>query len=276
MDIKNRTLQLIGLNLLTKFIEICDKHNLRYYIIGGSLIGVLRHKGFIPWDDDIDVGMPRKDYEKFLSISRDVLPTGYAISNCETDPKWVFAMSQIVDTETEIDIFMNELPRRCYMWIDLFPIDGLPKNGFSRWLHVKQILFYRYIIQLCHIKEQVDAHKVRRPFYEKIILKLFRNIPVNRLIDSKQILFKLDQCLKKYDFDQSDYAGNMLGRYREREAVPKKYFGDPKHLLFENISVAVPAMYHELQTALYEDYMKLPPEKDRVNHNIQIIKTKNI
>jgi lipopolysaccharide cholinephosphotransferase len=268
MDTKTRTVQLIELDILTNFINICDKHNLRYYIIGGALIGTLRHKGFIPWDDDIDIGMPRNDYEYFLEISKDTLPDGYALSNHQTDPTWFFNMSQIIDKRVVIDILMNETPRRFHAWIDLFPLDGLPKNSLRRWLHIKRILFYRYLIQIKHIKTQVNTHKVGRPLYEKFILKLFKIIPVSNLINSEKYLLRLNKCLKKYDYEKSDYAGNMLGRYREREAVPKTYFGEPLYLPFENITVSVPAKYHELQTALYGDYMQIPPEGKREQHFI--------
>jgi lipopolysaccharide cholinephosphotransferase len=270
MNTENKNIQLIGLNILINFINICDKYNLRYYVIGGTLIGVLRHKGFIPWDDDIDIGMPRKDYERFLEISKDVLPEGYALSNHQTDPEWFFNMSQIIDTHTIIDIFMNEKPRRFHAWIDLFPLDGLPKNSFRRWLHIKHILFYRYLIQIKHVRTQVNTHKVGRPVYEKIILKLFKLISVSKLINSEKSLLRLNKCLNKYDYEKSDYVGNMLGRYREREAVPKVYFGEPKYLPFENITVAVPAMSHELQTALYGDYMQIPPVEKREQHLIKV------
>jgi lipopolysaccharide cholinephosphotransferase len=254
-------------------MKLCKDHNLRYYLIAGSLIGVFRHKGFIPWDDDIDVGMPRDDYDRFISVCKSVLPERYIISDHKTNHEWFFAFSQLFDTDAEIEIQMNELPRRCHVWIDIFPIDGLPKNSFKRWLHVKRIMLYRYMIQTSHIRTQVDTHKVGRPFYEKLILKILKIIPVGRLINSKKSLARLERCLKKYDFDSSKYVGNMLSKYRERDVVPVSHYGVPKYMSFENITVSVPAMSHELLTALYGDYMKLPPEKDRVSHDIKIIKS---
>jgi lipopolysaccharide cholinephosphotransferase len=132
------------------------------------------------------------------------------------------------------------------------------------------------LIQIKHIRTQVDVCKVGRSSFEKLLLKLLKILPIAKLIDSEKTLLCLDKCLKKYDYEQSIYVGNMLGRYREKEVVPKIYFGKPQYLPFENITVAVPAMYHELQTALYGDYMSLPSEKNQVSHNIKIVSMRKL
>ena len=271
----NRKIQELTISLLNEFIKLCEENDLRYYFTGGSLIGVLRHKGFIPWDDDIDVGMPRKDYDRFLEVLKKTMPDGYGICNRCTDPNWHFAMSQFIDLESEIEINLAEDARSAHVWIDVFPLDGLPANKFHRWIRIKQIMLYRYLIQLAHIETQVDSHR-SRPWYENVILRVFRLIPVGKLINTTKMLNKLERLLKKTDFDTALYAGNMLGRYREREVVPKIYFGTPNKGQFENTLVNIPEESHKLQTALYGDYMRLPPEKDRVAHNVKIIKCRNI
>lgn len=185
-------------------------------------------------------------------------------------------MSQLIDEESEIEIYTAEMPRKCHVWIDIFPLDGLPNNKIHRWLHIKHILMYRYLIQVAHIETQVDAHREGRPWYEKVILKMLQVIPIGKLFSTDKLLKKMDTCLNRYKYDDCNFAGNMLGRYREREAVPKKYFGKPYLMPFENIQVNVPEMSHELQTALYGDYMKLPPESARCGHNIKILSARII
>ena len=271
----NEKVQKLTIALLQKYISICEENNLRYYFTGGALIGVLRHKGFIPWDDDIDVGMPRKDYDKFLQILDKDMPEGYGICNRFTDKDWHFAMSQFIDKESEIEINLAETPRKAHIWVDVFPLDGLPLNRVHRWFRIKHILFFRYLVQIAHIKTQVDSHR-ERPWYEKIMLGLMKIIPFGMLINTDNVLDKLDKLLRKNDFDTAQYVGNMLGRYRKREVVPAKYFGKAKKGLFEGIMVNIPEMSHELQTALYGDYMKLPPEKDRDAHNVRTIKSRDI
>lgn len=271
----NEKVQKLTISLLEKFMEICEENRLRYYFTGGALIGVLRHKGFIPWDDDIDVGMPRKDYDKFLEILEINMPEGYGICNRFTDSSWHFAMSQFIDNESEIEINLAEQSRKAHIWIDVFPLDGLPSNKIHRWLKVKHILVYRYLVQIAHIKTQVDSHR-NRPVFEKLVLDVLKVIPIGKLINTNKNLDKLEKLLRKTDFDESEYAGNMLGRYREREVVPKKYFGKPQKGIFEGLEVNIPERSHELQTTLYGNYMKLPPEKERVAHNVKIISCREI
>ena len=166
-----RKVQMTQMEILRLFMDICERHRLRWYMIGGSLIGVLRHKGFIPWDDDIDIGMPRKDYDKFVSLQAEY-PDGYGLTCHGNTPEWQFNFSQFIDKEAEIEVLMNELPRKCHVWLDIFPIDGLPANGLRRWFHVKHILMYRYLVQIPNIRTQVDTHKVGRPWHEKLVIRL--------------------------------------------------------------------------------------------------------
>ncbi len=270
-----KTAQKLTLNVLKKFIEICEENNLRYYFTGGALIGVLRHGGFIPWDDDIDIGMPRKDYERFLVALDTEMPNGFGICNRFTDKNWHFLMSQFFDQQSEVEIDLASEKRRAHIWIDVFPLDGLPSNSIERWFRIKEILFYRYLIQLANISTQVDAHR-ERPILEQTILKIAKTLPLGKIIDTDKMLDKLEKLLCKTDFYNSQYAGNLLGRYRQREVVPTQYFGTPKQANFEGIMVNIPAMSDELQTALYGDYMEMPPEKDRVAHNIKILRCRNL
>lgn len=213
---KNKKVQELTIELLKIFIKICEENNLRYYFTGGALIGVLRHQGFIPWDDDIDVGMPRKDYDRFLKLMEKKIPEGYGICNRYTDENWHFAMSQFIDKESEIVIHLAEEERRAHIWIDVFPLDGLPSGKIARWIRVKNILLHRYLVQIAFISTQVDA-KRSRPWYEKMILKFFKVIPIGKMINTNRVLDHLEKILRKSDFDKAEYAGNMLGRYRERE-----------------------------------------------------------
>jgi len=266
-----RKVQLVQLEILKVFISICEKHHLRWYMTGGALIGVLRHKGFIPWDDDIDVGMPRRDFDKFISLQKEY-PFGYKLINHQNDVSWQFNFAQFVDNESEIVVKLNEEPRKGNVWIDVFPIDGLPKNSFARWIHIKKILFYRYLIQIPNIRKQVNIHKVGRPWYEKVVIKALHYIPVSNLINVDDALNRMELVLKKYDFYDSSWAGNMLGRYREREAMKIEWWGEPVLLPFEDIMVNCPVDSDKIETKLYGDYMKWPAPQHRVGHDVEIIK----
>ena len=266
-----RKVQEAHLLLLKEFISICEKYQLRYYFVGGSLIGVLRHKGFIPWDDDIDVGMPRRDYEKFVSL-QNTFQSGFLLKNHKNNPDWQFNFSQFIDNESEIIVKLNELPQKTSLWIDVYPLDGLPSSQIMRWLHFKRILLYRYLIQIPNLRTQVDTHKVGRPWYEKIAIKVLHYIPLNWAINVDALLDLMEMSLKKYSFDTSPWAGNLVGKYREKEIMRKEWWGAPVKLPFETIEVNCPAEWDLIETKIYGDYMKWPAEKDRVSHDIEIIK----
>ena len=271
----NRKVQELTIYTFKVFDEFCKKYDLRYYFTGGALIGVLRHKGFIPWDDDIDVGMPRKDFDRFHELIMSEMPAGFGICNRHTDANWHFAMSQFVDLESEIEIHLAEKPRRAHIWIDVFPLDGLPNNRFLRWIRVKKIMRLRYLIQIANISTQVDANR-KRPLLERLVLGFCRVIPVSKLINTNKTLEKLENILRKEDFDSSEWCGNMLGRYREREVVKREWFGKAVKGEFEGIFVNIPEDSDSIERSLYGDYMKLPPENERIAHNVTIIHCRNI
>ena len=275
MNDSNKKVQDLTINTLNVFIEFCEKHKLRYYFTGGALIGVIRHRGFIPWDDDIDIGMPRKDFDRFHDLLKTEMPYGFGLCNRFTDPNWHFAMSQFIDLESVIEINLAEKPREAHIWIDVFPIDGLPSNKIARWFRVKNILIHRYLVQIAHIATQVDSRR-ERPWYEKCVLNVFKVIPVGKLINTNKVLDHLEKVLRKTDFYSSEYCGNMLGRYREREVVLTKWFGKPINGPFENRVVMIPEDSNSILKSLYGDYMKLPPEKERVAHNVKIIKRRDL
>lgn len=266
-----RQVQKMTLSLLKKFIQICEENQLRYYIAGGALIGAYRHNGFIPWDDDVDVIMPRKDYDSFVAIVMNGIPDGYDICNRYTDSNWHFAMSQFIDTESEVEIHLAEKPRHAHIWIDVFPIDGVPNNKFKRFIHIKRVMFYRYMIQIANLKTQVDAHR-KRPWYEKAVLKVTRIIPIGVFINTAKTLDKMECILKKYDFDSCDYAGDLLGRYREKEVMPREVFGTAKLHGFEEIQVSVPENSEYFLRTIYGEYMKLPSKENQIAHGVKVIR----
>lgn len=265
-----KEVQHLTLGLLKKFMEICRTHHLRWYFTGGALIGVLRHGGFIPWDDDIDIGMPRKDYEKLLLILSKDMPEGYGLCSRFTNPDWHFGMSQFQDMKTEIETDLWGTPRRTHIWLDIFPLDGLPADPAARKMRIAEIMTHRYLIQAANVRTQVDTHR-ERPGYEKAAIRLLKAFPAGRLLNTQRLLDELDGILRRDDFDDSAWAGNMLGRYREKEAVPRCWFGKPVKGMFEGIEVNIPAESDRIERQLYGDYMQLPPENERGGHYIRLI-----
>ena len=272
-----RKLQLLEVNLLIQFQELCKANNLTYYFTGGGLIGALRHGGFIPWDDDMDIVMPREDYDKFVEIcKKNEVVDGYGLIHYEThiDPDWNTVYSKFVDTKSELERPLAFQTYKEYVWIDILPVDGMPNSKIGRWLHMKHVLLLRYWLVLTDIEHRAALKK--RPFYETWILKLFTAIPIFKMFDSVKVARIVEKCMRKYKIHDSKYCCNLIGKYRSREIQPRERWGNPKTLLFEGIEVKVPELYHEFQTHMYGDYMKLPPENQRIAHKVTLLDHREI
>jgi len=252
---KVREIQLGELTLLESYIDLCKKHDLRYYALGGTLLGAIRHKGFIPWDDDMDLGMPRKDYEKFLSICEQELPESVILRLHDDN----LGNTSIMDTSIQIQ-FGSEL---CSPFIDIFPLDGYPEDGFHYWLHTNKIKFYRALSKISVIDR---IHERDRGSFENAIVKVSKALKLNKLLNTSKINKKLQSIIKQYDYETSAMVGNVLGSYRERELARKEVFGEPQLLEFENLKISCHANPDEYLTKIYGDYMQLPKEAERKGH----------
>ena len=153
MDIneKVRLVQKKEVELLKIFSDICEKNNLTYYALGGTLLGAIRHGGFIPWDDDMDLGMPREDYDKFIKIADKELPE-HILLKTHTDN---LGNTSIRDNATVVTFGTTD----CNPFLDIFPLDGFPDKGFSKWKHEKHILFYRMLSKLSVVHEISDRDR---------------------------------------------------------------------------------------------------------------------
>lgn len=249
------------LSILKEFINICEENNLTYYALGGTLLGAVRHKGFIPWDDDIDIGMPREDYEKFKKVAPRLLPRYLKIVNNPLN----LDITQLVDKNVIVKFANLE----SNVFIDIFPLDGYPEKGsFAAKLHSSRVLFQR---MLCKISVLDHLEDKDRGTIENLIVKISKTLRVQKLLPKDVLVKKLHKLIQKYDFKTSPYVGNVLGRYREREIVPSEYFKEPVSLIFEDTMINCPTKYKEYLGEIYGDYMKLPPVEDRVAHNIELI-----
>lgn len=266
----------IELDILKDFLKISKKHSLKYYMLGGTMLGAIRHKGFIPWDDDIDIGMPRDDYEKFLEIANKELPKRLKIINYRTDPHYHYYITRILDTKTKlVEERIQDENRNTHVCIDVFPIDGSPNNFFLRKIYYFRVLYHRALMSLCY-KDSIDR-KRHRKLPEKVLLWIMEKIPVEKITTPYKQKCKIDKLLRSQNVEKSKYIGNIMGAYRTREMVPKKWYGEGKYYEFENLSLCGLYEYHEYLTYTYGDYMKLPSNHKRKTHFkcVEIIKDKD-
>ena len=256
---KLRKVQLEQLKMLDEVVRLCKKHNLDYYLIGGTLIGSQRHKGFIPWDDDIDIAMKRNDYDKFINIAQKELKKPYKILHYSTDNEYSFYL------------IMKETPITANVSIDILPIDGIPNNKIMRVIHKLKVYYYRCLAGFVNIKK---IRKKKRSIIEKILIKFGNITNIGKRIDLKKVRVKNDRFVRKYKYDDSKMVGTFYGNYGFHEVVPKKYFGNGSTVEFESKRYQAPEMVHEYLTHMYGDYMTLPPKSKRVGHHIKKINIK--
>lgn len=266
----------VDINIVKQVKDICDQHGLIYYMIGGTMLGAIRHKGFIPWDDDIDLGMPREDYEKFLEIAPKLLTKNLEIINYKTSPEYQYYITRIRDTETKvIETRISNNNKYTHASIDIFPLDGSPNNIVIRKLYYFIIMFWRAMMSMCY-KDSIDPDR-KRGFFERLLIKTLMFIPTERFFKPIFIKNKIDKLMRKYKFYESDMVGCLMGAYRTREMVPRKFFGDGDIYKFEDIDLRGPKEYDKFLNMIYGDYMKLPPiEKRKIHFKIVEIKGEKI
>ena len=244
-------LKSVELRIFIAFIEVCCKLNLKYYILGGTLLGAVRHGGFIPWDDDIDVGMPRADYDLFLSEGQALLPREYFIQHADNEAGYRHNFAKVRDSNTTfIEASMKDHPIHHGVYIDVFPLDYYPDGKLGR-LRVDQgnrIL-------------EAKIWRRRNPSpWKRLILSC---IPMTDrcAVRKRERLFRSAKCGKM--------IANYNGAWGKKEIVPADWYGEGCTLRFEGLAVSAPAQYDKWLTQVYGDYMQLPPVEKRITHDFK-------
>ena len=252
----------IELDILKNIEKYCKENCLSYYLAGGTLLGAIRHKGFIPWDDDIDVCMPRKDYEFFIknfSSDKNNLEV-----RCNLLNNFDLPFAKIVDLDTIIDSKFDESENNKHLWIDIFPVDGLPENIDEVKIIYDKCNFYRTILGLTTAKLGEGTTFFRK--YSKYILK-----PLAKLYGRKRCVDKIEQIAKSNSYGTSKYVGAVTwGLYGIGERMLKSEFEKSVEVEFEGHKFPAFSCWDSYLTGLYGDYMQLPPVEKRKTHNMTV------
>lgn len=259
----------IELENLKKIVEICEINHLRYFLIGGSLIGVLRHQGFIPWDDDLDIGLPRSDYNKFVKMAKQYLPEYMDVKTMTSDPNYKCYFTRIINNRKRIYWEHGQYTAIIGIWTDVFPIDGLPSNSLHRKLHVLHVNIHKALYKFTQI-EYLTTNK-KRSFYESVLIRFAMLTHIGKLLSPNKTLNALDRVLQKYDYDKAEFVWNFSGCYGKREIVPKCQLSGDRKGMFEGLTVNIPEGAENYLTNIYGDYMQLPPIEKRKSHAIRFV-----
>ena len=264
-DDEIKHLQEVELMILKDVVNLLDKHDLKYYMYGGSLLGTIRHKGFIPWDDDIDIIMFREDFDKALDILHNELPDKYDLIQMDyiEDCCDYFAKISLKNTTfgrwytdyVDYDLGIN---------IDIFSLDNIPNNDFLGKLHNKGYVFcYQFVINSCI---RMDMYTKLSTTLHHAVYDFLNFIPINRKtwkkLLTKEITFFNNKKTERVT-DCFNLGGYMPYQRDDFEPAIKAQF--------EDFEVNIPKNYDKLLTQIYGDYMKIPPEEDRYNAAPEIL-----
>ncbi len=246
------------LDLLDELVRICEKKNINYCLIAGTLIGAIRHNGFIPWDDDIDVGMTRENYNRFLEACKIDLGKEYELYNWNNDIYYPHPFSKLKIKGTH---YTEELSKDSSMndsiFIDIFPYDNVPKSKIKQFFQKNVIKFYRKAILL-----KCNFSIIGNSFLKKILyfpVKLY-----SKTVSKEMLIKKIDSEAQKYNNENSEFITNHGGSYSyEREMANKDWLINTTRHVFEGIEYNIPKQYDAFLTHVYGDYMKLPPKSQR-------------
>lgn len=241
----------ICLDILVEFDAFCRKNNLKYSLAYGTAIGAVRHSGYIPWDDDIDVMMPRSDYEKLLSIfSND---GNYKLFN-DSMPDYYYQYAKIVDVNYPIKEF-NRKEKLMGLWIDIFPVEYISSDNNSKKTK-KQLNFYNHAIWYSG-----TLKKSKNKTIKNMIMNLMIDVCGDRFFLKKHRLYIKNHCLT---------GGNICfaSAYPNIVFFPYDIFDDIIDINFEGHTMKLTSHYNDYLSTLYGDYMELPPKKMQVAHHL--------
>lgn len=242
----NPELQACLLGILKAIDQVCRDHHLRYYLMAGTCLGAIRHKGFIPWDDDADVGMPRPDYELLVEHANEWLPEGYELVSGSTDPKYPYFFARIQDARTTYILrrqfdYVGGLP------VDVYPIDGMTDNTLKRKWHYMRLSQAKKLLYFC----LVDPYKHGHGPHSWIPLL------VRRFYTPATLHSRIQRILTEFDYDTSSLIADH--DYKPTKGMyPKEVFGHPQTVDFEDTKLTTVSQTETYLHQLYGNYMELP------------------
>lgn len=271
-------LQNVELNIVKELIQLCEKNNIKYYIVGGTLLGAVRHKGFIPWDDDIDIAMLRPDYEKFIAIAQKELPKNLILDYYQfhkNEPDYnTYYMARVENSKVKLITRVAEEERILNAWVDIFPLDGLPNNPIKCFFHKWRLLYLRAALRYSQYSKIVTKNAKNKDLIMRLFIKVGKIINFEKIFNKDKVLEKIDKTLKKYSCEASKEIINFAGAcksYKFVELFPKRIYDEITSYQFEDTYLNGPKDYDYVLSHHYGDYMTPPSDENKNKHQTEVI-----
>ena len=257
-------MQKIALDILIFIDAFCREHDLKYFIVDGTLLGAVRHHGFIPWDDDIDIWMPREDYDKITELLGPDSGSRYQMVNLKNASWYRYAFGKIIDTRTRL-VEDNGYSAELGVFVDVFPYDGLPGEKEEDYAP----LVNRMIALETHRGFSCRTYRDYLSYGDGKGNPLkFAKWLVRKLYGPRRILKKMDRFARSCPVEGAAMVGCISDGYRLSDMMPADVVRETTELEFEGHLFRAPAGYEYYLKKIYGDYMKLPPEEQRVTNHL--------
>ena len=254
-------LQKTEFDMFRCFVDICEKLELNYFLVSGSALGAVRHGGFIPWDDDMDIAMYREDYNKFLELAPALLPESIFLQNYKSDHNFPMVFAKLRNSKTTaIEGYFKYIDMNHGIYIDIFPLDGYPTNEKEQ--NRLELLIRRYkTLSRCGLN-----YSEKLSFKSKIAMCVRKLLGYHKR--TAQILKKYELAISAFPVEEKGIVCNHGNVYGKCDYMLADYYGNGSIMMFEGIEVRVPEKWDEYLTSLYGDWRTPPPSEERIGKHL--------
>lgn len=268
MTISNKDLrkaQLLMLKILKEVHKICEENNIKYFLSDGTLIGAIRHQGFIPWDDDLDIGMLREDYEKFCKIAPQILSENFILQNFQTDKGYGLQFGKVIlkNTVWIEKVAKNTNRQWSGIYIDIFPYDNITENKKKQKLINRLYIFIQGLILIKFKYINISNYESMAKKLKYVLKKIYLCT-----ISKKLLIYIRDSICKRY-LNKSNTLVTKYGGNFYKNQNPYNFYKDLTLQNFEDTSFYIPKNYDKILKNLYGNYMDIPPIEKQRQHGIE-------